>query len=145
MPINGGLCLSKHRQVAWESAQIAAHFVDGRHQLPVGILSISIPVDLLTNAYTVVGDEWRSYVWTNRRVELNDLKTFIHLEEYDWLQGPICSQATGVVERLTSKEDIIPMKFENTTGHQIWTGKPRMLIALQERAQPTIKVEEIRP
>ncbi|MCJ1422881.1 hypothetical protein MMC29_000761 [Sticta canariensis] len=55
--INGGLYLSKHRQVAWESAQIAAHFVDGRHQLPVGILSISIPVDLLTNACTVVGDE----------------------------------------------------------------------------------------
>jgi hypothetical protein len=141
----GGLYLSKHRQVAWEYAQMAAHFVDGRHQLPVGILSISIPVDLLANAYTVVGDEWRSYVWSNRRVELDHLEPFIHLEEYHWLQGPVCSQATGVVERLSSKEEITPMKFENTTADQIWTGKPRMLIALQERAQPTIRVEEIHP
>lgn len=107
----GGLYLWKHRQVAWEYAQMAAHFGDGRRQLPVGILSISIPVDLLTNAYTIVGDEWRSYVWTNRLVKLKDLEQFSHLEEYDWLQGPICAQATEVVQRLTSKEEIIFMKF----------------------------------
>ncbi|MCJ1462976.1 hypothetical protein MMC07_001580 [Pseudocyphellaria aurata] len=145
-PTDGGFYLTKYQQTAWEYARMTAHFVDGqRQQVPVGILSIRIPVDLLTNSYTFVGDEWRSYVWANRRGDVRSFRMFTHLQDYDWLQGPICAQATMVVQRLTSPAELQSMRSGNTTSHQIWTRNMDMLFALEEKAQPTIRVEEIHP
>lgn len=58
----GGSYFTKQRQVAWQYSQMAAHFVDGRQTIPVAILSIKIPNDLLSSAYQLVGDEWRRFV-----------------------------------------------------------------------------------
>ena len=125
---------------------MTAHFVDGsREQIPVGILSIRIPVDLLDNNYSVVGDEWRSFVWANRRTDFLSLNSFSHLEEFDWLQGPVCSQGTLVVQRLTSPAQLEIMRCGNTTSHQIWTRNRRVLLELEQKSQPTVRVEEIFP
>lgn len=145
-PTGGGFYLTKYRQSAWEYAQMTAHFVDGeRQQIPVGILSIRIPVDLLTNTHTLVGDEWRPYVWMSRQGDLESLGEFDYLQEYNWLQGPICSQATMVVRQLTSQAELQPMQCGSTTSHQIWTRNRRILIALEDKAQQTIRVEGIHP
>lgn len=141
----GGLYLSKHRQVAWEYARMSASIIDGRNVLETGILSINIPISLLANSYSVAGNEWRAFVFANRRQDFQTLVRMDYMTEYDWLQGPVCEQATEAVRRMSSSEGLTLMKFGGETAHQIWTGKTRMLLAVQERAQPSITVEKIFP
>ena len=142
----GGLYLSKHRQVAWEYAWMSVSIIDGRNVLETGILSINIPISLLANPYSIVGNEWRAFVFANRRVDLQTVVRMGYVTEYDWLQGPVCGQATEVVRRMSSSEGLTLMKFGGgETVHQIWTGKTNMLLALQERAQPSITVEKVFP
>lgn len=143
--ITGGLYLMKHRQMAWEYAQMCAHVVDSQNMLAVGILTISIPVDILSNSYTIVGDEWRAFAFANRRIEARNLVAMGHLNDYDWLQGPICGQSTAMIQRMTSKEELILMKIGGEPGHQIWTGKLDILVAVEKRAQASIRVEQIFP
>lgn len=62
------------------------------------------------------------------------LKFLFILKEYDWLTTRFDlfpGNRPGCFERLTSKEEIISLKFENTTGHQIWTGDCRMFTKLR--------------
>lgn len=141
--ITGGFCFSKHRQVAWEDAQMAAKIIDGRNQIPVGILTIKIPVNLLANSYTIPEDEWRAFVFANRRRELRNVLAMNYLNACDWIQGPICGQSTALIKRMTSKDELILTEIDGETEHQIFTGKLHMLVAVEERAQPTITVEEI--
>ena len=138
----GGLHLSKHRQVAWEHARMSASILDGRNVLETGILSINIPISLLANSYSVEENEWRAFVFANRRSDFQTLARMGYIKEYDWLQGPVCGQATDIVRRLSSSEGLTLMTFGGETAHQIWTGKPSMFLALQERAQPSITVEQ---
>lgn len=142
----GGLYFSKHWQAAWSYAQMAARFVDGRQQLPVGILSVDIPAELLTNVYTIVGHESRALIWANRGGRFfESQERFAYLDEYDWIQGPVCTQGTDVVTRMESPEEIQLLKFGSETAHQIWTGKGAIWARLQKEAQPSIRVEEIHP
>ena len=142
----GGLYFTKHRQVAWEYAQRVAHFVDGRATIPVAVLSIEIPNDLLSATYQLVGPEWRTFVYLNRRGELEKIAAeFSHVHDFDWLEGPVCGQETAVVERMESAEELQVMKLGLGSAHQFWTGKQPMYQKLQQRSQSSVVLEQVHP
>lgn len=128
----GGLYLTKHEQVAWRYAQWAKKIVDG-NVVPIGIMTVAIPDELLSSMAEVVGDDWRRFVWINRRGDELMPEELNYLQEYQWLVGSICAISN---DRVVDMEDISELEAWRLNGEavqQVWTGDNYMLNLLNQK------------
>lgn len=129
-----GLYFTKHEQIAWQYAQWAGKLVDGT-VVPVGILQIAIPNHLLASMTDVVGENWRRFVWANRRTVENlavpeDLD---YLNDFQWLTGPICGQSQHKINGLRTSAELEVWKLpRGESATQIFTGKRAMMRLMGE-------------
>ena len=139
----GGLYFNKQSQVAHRYAKWAEKVVDGK-VVPVGIMRVAVPNDLLTSIAEIYGTDWQEFVYANRTAQVPfDHNHHLHyLDGFSWLVGPICSQSNEVVQELASQGDIKAMKLERgEMASQIWTGKKSMCLLLDQRCQGKVKIE----
>lgn len=137
------LYLTKQAPVAWQYAQWVKKFVDGA-VVPVGILAIAIPDNLLTSITQVASDyEWRKLVWNSRRLQREDV-TLAHLMESQWLTGPLCRQITKKILRMNSPAELEIWKLENgETACQHFTYSIDMLTMLQKACVDKVWITEM--
>lgn len=126
-----GLYLTKEAEVAWEYAQMAARLVDGL-VVPVGILEVTIPNQLLSSAYELVGEDWRSYVWgcRNKKGSPDDLS---RVREFQWVVGPLCKSGQEKIKRMKDASELTLWRLrDGQVAHQIFTSNENMLKSLSE-------------
>lgn len=140
-----GLYVTKQKEITHKYARWAEQIVDGK-VIPVGILTIAIPTSMLASCYELVGEEWRQYVWACRRGD--DTPSHLeHLDNFQWIVGPLCMQSTEVIERLDSSSQLKVAKLANReTSHQLFgsdTGNTMTL--LNQHCQGNVWVEALEP
>lgn len=126
-----GLYLTKQEKVAYEDARWAQHVVDG-NVVPVGILRVAIPNELLSSICEVVGDNWRDYVWACRHW-LFTPGHLRYLANFQWLTGPVCYQSNEAVSEMLDKSELALWKLERgESASQHITLSPEMIDLLNE-------------
>ena len=117
-----GLYFTKNYEVAWKYARWAQQVVDG-NVVPVEILHVAVPQHLMASSKELYGDEWRRFVWACRRVDQKIPDDLVHLEDYQWLIGPIVHSSNEQVERMTSPSELKIWKLTNNqTPNQFYAG-----------------------
>ena len=135
----GGLYFTKQEAVAWRYVQWTRKIVDGK-VVPVGILQVAVPRHLLVSIKELHGDEWRQFVWANRREDQLLPESSFDLENYAWLVGPITHQSTDRINKLSDKSEMQMWKLEGQsdkgagqeTASQHYTASVHMLRLLNE-------------
>jgi hypothetical protein len=97
------------RQLAWEYAQWAHRWVDGR-LVPVGILKVCIPNHIMESRQAVDPGDWKQFVFMNRR----GLTLPRELQRYldtDWLVGPACTDGADVFNGHQNYSAVMPHKL----------------------------------
>jgi len=136
------LYLTKQEQVAHQYAKWAKRIVDGK-VVPVGLLAIAIPDNLLTSITQVVGEEWRRLVWNSRRQLFGDVG-LNHLREYQWLTGPLCRQCPDKVRRLNNPAELEVWKLDTgEAASQHYTASASMYTMLQNACVGKVWIKEI--
>jgi hypothetical protein len=141
--ITGGLYMTKNPQVAWRYAQWAKKLVDG-NVVPVAIMTVAVPVELLASTKELYGEEWRRFVWVNRKGSEPLPKDLEYLEDFRWLIGPVCSKSNIQVQEMKDISELELWKLcGGETAQQIWTGNPRTLRLLNEHCIGKVWVQGI--
>jgi len=139
-----GVYFTTDYQVAWQYANLAARIVDGE-VIPVGIFTVAIPLTMLDNNYHLFGDEWRHFVWANRRT-LNCPSDLEGVYEYEWIQGGLTHQANATVQTLTDVSELQPWKLDGGEAASQWyTQKRDVYERLDEYCGLTSWVDTIVP
>ena len=137
----GGLYFAKQHQVAWRFAQWAHRLVDG-NVVPIAILRVAFPNDVFASSCDVVGDQWKRFVWANRRKDPPS-EDAQHLDSFDWIIGPICPTSNDVVEDLSDVSQLKVLRMVNQdAATQYWTKNQRSL-NLNERCVGKVWIEEV--
>lgn len=122
----GGLYFTRIFEVAWQDAQWARTIGDG-NVVPIEILHVALPQRLLTSSIELDGDEWRRFVWANRREDEDVPNDLLRFDEFPWLIGPICHSASAKVMRMTSPAELEIWKLAgNQTAGQFFTASVNM-------------------
>jgi hypothetical protein len=128
-PGRAGLYFTKQEQLAYEYAEWAKQVVDG-NVVPVGILCVAIPNNLLHSIVEVVGDNWRRYVWHCRH-QLLPPQDLEHLATFQWITGPFCRQSNNRVSRLSNNSELTIWKLERgEAASQHFTSSAQMFSLL---------------
>lgn len=123
----GGLYFRKDYEVAWRYAQWAQNFIDG-NIVPVEILHVAVPQHLLASSRELCGNEWRGFVWGNRRDDQYVPTELEHLDQFCWLIGPVCHSPTERVERMRNFSELEIWKLPgNQTASQFFTASLNMM------------------
>lgn len=123
----GGLYFTTIFDVAWRYAQWAQIVVDG-NVVPVEILHVAVPQHLLASSKELYGDEWRRFVWANRKITEQMPTDLRRLTEFQWLIGPVCHSPNAKVERMNSPAELEIWKLaSNQTVSQFFTGSNKMM------------------
>ncbi len=122
-----GLYFTKNFDVAWQHAQWARTLGE-RNVVPVEILHVAVPEHLLASSRELDGDEWRRFVWANRRNTERMPDDLQPLIEFQWLIGPVCRSPTAKIERMKSPAELEIWKLAgNQTVGQFYTGSQKMM------------------
>ena len=100
-----GLYFTTIFDVAWQHAQWAQNLGDG-NVVPVETLHVAVPKHLLASCRELDGDEWRRFVWANRRADEAIPSDLRHLTEFQWLIGPVCHSPNANIERMNSLAEL---------------------------------------
>ena len=123
----GGLYFTKTFDMAWRYAQWAQTIADG-NVVPVEILHVAVPEHLFASSSELSGDEWRRFVWANRRITEEIPTDLRHLTEFQWLIGPVCHSPTPKIERMNSPAELEVWNLaDNQTAGQLFTGSNNMM------------------
>ena len=130
-----GLYFTKQEQVAFKYAQWLGQVVDGR-VIPVGILQVAVPKDLLESMAEVFGEDWRKFVWANRRtVEVVEVPLELeYLRDYQWLTGPLCTQSQPTINAMSNRSELITSNLSGgESAIQMFTSQWSMMKLMNER------------
>lgn len=122
-----GLYFTKTFDMAWRRAQWAQTIADG-NIVPVEILHVAVPERLFASSRELHGDEWRRFVWANRRITEKVPTNLLHLEQFQWLIGPVCHSPTAKIDKMKSPAELKIWKLaDNQATKQYFTGSNNMM------------------
>ena len=137
-----GLYFTNQHSVARKYAQWTVKLING-NVVPVAILRFAIPKPLLGSHYELVGSEWRELVWKSRRM-LTAEDDFVHMEDFDWLVGPLCTQGTDVLAALESSDQLETERLDdNSFAIQYFTGRKRVFWDLADHCVGKTWIEPV--
>ena len=139
-----GLYLTTQRTVAWQYAQWNAK-VDGTAEggPKIAILKIFVPSEVLAGNSTIVGSEWRSFVWSNRHGQ-KPAEDLLYLRQRRWLVGPICAQSQDVVDKLEKSAELVPWELEhNEAATQWFTADEDVIQELDEKCAGKVWITDV--
>ena len=82
------------------------------------ILTLAVDNELLAGAVSVVGDQWRQFVWANRRQTVPRPDAIANLNKASLLVGPILCKNNKMMEKMDkcgkTYHDLRPLRFQNS-------------------------------
>ena len=95
-----------------------------------GIFKPNGGLNFLASSRELYGDEWRRFVWANRKNE--DIPIDLsHLSEFQWLLGPVCHSPNAIIKRMNSPAELEIWKLAgNQTASQGFSGSNNMMLQM---------------
>lgn len=128
-----GLYLTTQHKAAWEYAHWKAKVVDGK-VVPVEIMTLAVPQELLASKVEVYGDVWRDFVWSNRKPGIMLDDRFDYISGSTWCVGPLCAHSQDIFDSLKDKSEIEVWKLERGECASQWFTSSRAMLQLLSEA-----------